>query len=279
MNTKHRFVVALLIPLSISIQAAAQVPASQGSATAKDKEAKESREKKAVSLLEGVIEDSGSLKSLENRIRVQAIAADLLWTRNEKSARSLLGEAMSNFATLAGNTDTRCAECYAGIQTAVQLRSELIQIASRHDPSLALKFMRSSRLTSPQRASTEQYLSELETQQEQSIAAAVAARDPRLAEEMAEDSIKTGLSYNIINVLSELRSRDLEAATKLAGVVLDRIQSERLAENATAFSVAAGLVACPARMAKVAVKAEQHRRRASAETTGVAKDCTSGMLY
>src|SRR5262249_35798833 len=104
MITKHRFAVGLVILSCISLRAAAQVSASQSLAKPDDKEVKASREKKAVSLLEQAIEDSALLKSLENRIRIQTVAADLLWSRNEKRARSLLTEAMSNFTSLSANT-------------------------------------------------------------------------------------------------------------------------------------------------------------------------------
>lgn len=237
-------IIKLLSAISLLIVLCALAFAQAPSAAKSDEEAaaKKAREAKAVSLLQQVIEDTGLLKSVENRIRVQAIAADLLWSRNEKRARSLLDEAMSSFASfVASDAGISCPDCYAGFQTAMQLRGELIQVASRHDPKLALKFLRSSRLAAPGRSQMGQYLTATESQQEQSIAAGLASSDPKLAEQIAEDSIKTGLSYNVINVLSELQSKDSESAAKLAALVLDRIQSENLADT-TIFSVASGLI-------------------------------------
>src|ERR1700752_4638526 len=121
MSTKHLFAIALSILLYISTPALAQTPAADGSAqkadgAAKAEEhaaAKKAREKKALSLLDEVIGEAGSLKSLENRMRIQAIAADLLWSRNEKRARALMSEAISSFTEFAGSLGAQCPECYA----------------------------------------------------------------------------------------------------------------------------------------------------------------------
>jgi hypothetical protein len=250
MSTKHLFAIALSILLYISTLSLAQTTAADGSAknpdgTAKAEEqeaAKKAREKKALSLLEEVIGEAGSLKSIENRMRIQAIAADLLWSRNEKRARALMSEAISNFTEFASGVGVQCPECYQQIQGAIQIRSQLLQIIARHDPALALEFLRSSRLQTASQPSVERYVNQMETEQEQSLATAVAQQDPKLAEQMAEESMRNGLSYNLTNVVSQLRSKDLEAAQKLATAILSRLQSEDLSANFSAFSVAVGLV-------------------------------------
>jgi hypothetical protein len=250
MSTKHLFAIALSILLYISTLSLAQTPAADSPAknpdgTAKAEEqaaAKKAREKKALSLLDEVIGEAGSLKSLENRMRIQAIAADLLWSRNEKRARALMSEAISSFTEFAGSLGAQCPECYAEIQGAIQMRGQLLQIIARHDPALALEFLRSSRLQTASQPSLERYVNEMEIQQEQSLATAVAQRDPKLAEQMAEESMRNGLSYDLINAVSQLRSKDIEAAQKLAAAILNRLQSENLSTNFPAFNVALGLV-------------------------------------
>jgi hypothetical protein len=250
MSTKHLFAIALSILLYISTLALAQTPAPDspakkpdGTAKAEEQEAaKKAREKKALTLLEEVIGEAGSLKSLENRMRIQAIAADLLWSRNEKRARALMSEAISNFTEFAGSVGAQCPECYAEIQGAIQMRGQLLQIIARHDPALALEFLRSSRLQTASQPSLERFVNQMETEQEQSLATAIAQRDPKLAEQMAEESMRNGLSYNLTSVVSQLRSKDIEAAQKLAAAILNRLQSENLSANLAAFNVAVGVV-------------------------------------
>src|SRR5262249_32923712 len=143
-------------------------------------------------------------------------------------------------------------DSFAEIQGAVQMRGEIIQIALRHDAAFALEFARSSRLPAHSGAlasdyitehpQMQRYLSQMETQQEQAIATTAVAQDPKLAEQMAEESIQNGFSYSLINVLSLLRSKDLEAARKLAGAITDRLKSENLAANPDALNIAVGLI-------------------------------------
>src|SRR5437868_5597493 len=66
----------------------------------KKAEEKEAPEKQALALLEQVVTDSAALKLPENRIQLQIIAADLLWTRNEARARSLFDAAVAGIYDL-----------------------------------------------------------------------------------------------------------------------------------------------------------------------------------
>src|SRR6266498_1056824 len=76
------------------------VPPTQGSIASPAKDSKEDQEKlqkaledKALKLLESTLADAQMLKLVENRALFQSAAADLLWTRDEKRARSLFQDA------------------------------------------------------------------------------------------------------------------------------------------------------------------------------------------
>src|SRR5689334_17197847 len=65
----------------------------QESKEEKEKAQKE-LEKKALQLLDDTLQSTQSLKLAENRAVIRAQAADLLWKRDEKRARSLFRDAL-----------------------------------------------------------------------------------------------------------------------------------------------------------------------------------------
>src|SRR5262245_33448486 len=61
---------------------------------------KEAAEKRALALLDQVLDQVQMLRLPENRIRVQLAGADMLWDRNQQRARSLLAQAADGVAEM-----------------------------------------------------------------------------------------------------------------------------------------------------------------------------------
>ena len=76
-----------------------QPTASQPSTEEADKQ-KAEREKNAYRLLDQVIDEAQSLRLVENRVRIQINAADMLWDQNQGRARSLFATAAEGIAEL-----------------------------------------------------------------------------------------------------------------------------------------------------------------------------------
>ena len=74
-------------------------PTAQPSAEELEKQ-KAEREKNAYRLLDQVIDEAQSLRLVENRVRVQINAADMLWDQNQGRARSLFTMAAEGIAEL-----------------------------------------------------------------------------------------------------------------------------------------------------------------------------------
>ena len=88
-------IVLLLAPMG------AQTPEDQSAIAGREKQQKELElkkelEKKTFALLDEVITGASVLKLPENRLIIQASAADLLWQRDEKRARALFKSALDN---------------------------------------------------------------------------------------------------------------------------------------------------------------------------------------
>src|ERR1041385_5859510 len=76
-----------------------QPTASQPSTEEADKQ-KAEREKNAYRLLDQVIDEARTLRLVENRVRIQINAADLLWDQNQGRARALFATAAEGIAEL-----------------------------------------------------------------------------------------------------------------------------------------------------------------------------------
>ena len=86
-------------PLRAQDQPAQPAQQQQPSTEELDKQ-KAEREKNAYRLLDQVIDEAQSLRLVENRVRIQINAADMLWDQNQGRARSLFASAAEGIAEL-----------------------------------------------------------------------------------------------------------------------------------------------------------------------------------
>ena len=210
------------------VTAQEQPAAQQPSAEELDKQ-KAEREKNAYRLLDQVIDESQSLRLVENRVRIQINAADMLWDQNQGRARSLFSMAGEGVAEL-GRTDanasnnrrqgTQFGNGFA-IQGNVgppnvrnlQLRTELVLTAARHDAALAYQLLASTKPpvnvqpTADGRGPRIQQLSDENL--EQTLLGRVAALDPKLTAQNAEQMLEKGqFPSTISEVINQLYKQD-----------------------------------------------------------------------
>ena len=241
MMTKVRitaFITGLLI-LSAATVIKAQDPAPQLTPTdaqtdeQKQKE-KEAGEKEAAALLEQIVGEVQLLKLPENRIRVQMAAADMLWKRNEARARSMFSLAADGVAEMMRSTDGNMQ------RWAAQLRQELVLTAAQHDAALAYQLLATTQSLTPTPNPTNNFRRPSpDANLEQNLLARVAAIDPKLAAQKAEEALTNGQYPNTLpQVLSALQLQDKEAATKLTAKVVSKLQSENMLANVQAETLA-----------------------------------------
>src|ERR671933_29331 len=100
----------LLAPLALapllSANASAQLPQlnqdSKLPQLEQESKAQKELEKKALQLLDDTLQSAQALKLVENRAVIRAQAADLLWKRDEKRARSLFRDAVAELVAARG---------------------------------------------------------------------------------------------------------------------------------------------------------------------------------
>ena len=222
-------------------------------------------EKNAYRLLDQVIDEAQSLRLAENRIRVQMNAADMLWDPNPGRSRSLFTMAAEGVAELnrlqqealnrrEATLTVSLDENGAGRRPpspppnmrAFQLRQELVLTAARHDAALAYQLLASTKppaqvQTVDQRGPRPQ--ANAEENLEQTLLGRIAALDPKLAAQNAEQMIEKGqFPRTLPEVINELRRQDAEAADKLTDKTVKRLQAANLLTNNEASGLVQGLL-------------------------------------
>jgi len=229
-------------------------PAAQPSAEELEKQ-KAERDKNAYRLLDQVIDEAQSLRLTENRVRVQVGAADMLWDQNQARARSLFAMAAEGVAEMgrsqASAIDRRIQSIndgngfayQGGVQVgpppnmrSFQLRQELVMTAARHDAALAYQMLAATKPpanlqpTAEQRGPRANMTSDENL--EQQLLGRIAALDPKLAAQNAEQMIDKGqLPPTLADVINQLRRQDPAAADKLTDKTLKKIQATNLLSN------------------------------------------------
>jgi hypothetical protein len=222
-----------------------QSPLAQQEKQKKALELKKEVERKTLSLLDEVIGNAATLKISENRALVLSGAADLLWTHDEKRARSLFKDALNNLNSVAIKFDEKMSEEQrTAYRKLAQQRLEILQMIARRDADMALELLRASRSqTAPTRAAIKGSIQLGEDMRlEQSLAIQVAANDPKRALQMAEDSLSKGLSFELLNLLAHINDKDSELAERFAGDIISKLHSENLATNQDAAWLAVMLL-------------------------------------
>lgn len=245
---KLRFSTLLIL---ISMWLAAGVTLAQENSTLSPtpealEEEKAEKERQAFTLLEQVVQEAQILRLPENRARVQLGAATLLWQRDQGRARSFLAMAGENVAEMMRQEGASLAsEDRRGslqARAAAQLRQELVLTAARYDAALAYQLLASTRPPTPVDSRNPDAFGS-EDILEQRLLAEIAALDPKLAFQNAEQMLDKGqFPRTLPEVLAQLQSKDKEAAAKLEDKISKRLQSGNILSNVEAGMLALSLL-------------------------------------
>jgi hypothetical protein len=225
-----RIAVILFLTVSAAAIVSAQSPPKQLTKEEEQKKKEELR-KKVKETLEAAVSDVASLKSLENKTFFQVRIACLLWSYDEKGARSLLDDAQGLAANMINDPKISIHRSVFERETwerRVRLREELISMIAKRDPQAALEFLRQTKFVIPQDSMQSDRAGDVlrsETRVEQKLALQVAKNDPKRALEIAEASLKKGISPEINELVRVVFEKDKEAGKKLAGAILSKLKS------------------------------------------------------
>lgn len=217
---------------SASVRAHEPVPAGAAS---------EELEKKAANLLISVAGQVGSLRSAENRARIGSNAAEALWKYDEKRARTLFAAVAEDIKTGFTNADPDPEAHNHTLLVFWQLRSDTIARIARHDPELALEFLRTTRR--PDGEKLPYGTIDNENSQELRLAGQVAAKNPELALKLGRESLARGFTAELMETLKTLQASDKSASASFYQAIIDKLKLEDLSESMEATRFAISLAA------------------------------------
>ena len=204
---------------------------------------------KAYRLLDQVIDESQSLRLPENRVRLQINAADLVWDRDQGRARSLFMQASDGVTELMRNSsNTNNQRGPQPERRWFSLRQDLVLTAARHDAALAYQLLAATKQQTPAATPSGDVRNPRvqfnpDDNLEQTLLGRVAALDPKLAAQNAEQLMEKGqFPRTTGDVINQLRRQDSEAATKLADKTVKRIQAANLLTSSDANNLAQSLL-------------------------------------
>lgn len=235
------FVLLFLLFVSTGIAQTLRTQEAAATVSPEETEAQKVFAEKSVALIREALPEIKSLRLVDNRVRAQARAGALLWKHDEKLARTIFEEAATGMSEYLKGLDREDQNYNRQYNTAMQLRNEMLEAFAPHDPELALRFLRATRLPSPNYDRRYPQVN-MDAALESRLASLVALNDPQKALQIARESLAKGFPTGLADVLSQIQVKDREAAEKLAGEVTAKLQSENLLKNAEATSLALNLL-------------------------------------
>src|ERR1041385_3354041 len=188
-------------------------------------------EKKALDLLDSLTDQVMNLHAPANRMRAEIAVGDLLWSRDEKRARTLFTAALAQLTALIADLDYGDQEVYSEINRISQSRQELLMRFRAHDPDLAVAALKQPRLPDNNARARGGWTFQNEANLELALANLIAAKDPAAALKLARSSLSRGISWNVIAFLNPLYQKDASAAQSLYQEIVAKIKDENLGRN------------------------------------------------
>src|SRR5262245_12544126 len=96
-------------------------------------EEKKELERKALTLLDDLVNEAMGLRLIENRIQVLCFAAEMLWKRDENRGRGYFREAVNQFLGMSSPSINKISRSNQASQSRQAIRTQLIQTIADHD--------------------------------------------------------------------------------------------------------------------------------------------------
>ena len=171
-------------------------------------------------------------------VEKQSIAKD--GAAKEPSTKEQGNKAASKEATAKGPTKEQSEALNKYYETFAKRREFLRKVAAR-DSQLALDMLRATR--QPPAPQVRGYFHiPGDTDLEEEIASVAATYDPKRALQIARQSLGKGLSFELLNLLSQLNQRDQAAGSELAADIIAKLGDESLGTSLTALVMATSLL-------------------------------------
>ena len=190
---------------------------------------------KAFDILNGLAREAEQFSQPSNRIDARVSVANLLWEKDEKAARTLFQNAISDLNLLIGQIPSESSDSDEEYNTeklttladVSRLRKELLISLAARDAKFALDALQflSAKNAEGKNIFTDEENLRLE------LAAKIADSDPKQAYEIAKKNLANGLGNNLFSMLESLYKKDAELGAKLAQDILSKLKSKESVVN------------------------------------------------
>ena len=240
MQLHKQFFTSVILIVAI-VFCAASVHSQQTQSAADNKQdADAALREKAFDLLKSLAGQLGTLQSGENRARIGSNIAGSLWTNDEARARQLFSLVEEDIKQGLRPPTVNDWEDTQTFLVFLQLRADTIGRIARHDPELALAFLKATELDPEMKRQFG--LNEKDRQLELQLARQVASSNPDVALQLARKSLSHGFSLELRSILSQLQRKHKEHALTLHKEIVQKLGEVDLAEDSYARSLALDLV-------------------------------------
>jgi hypothetical protein len=231
------FIVFVLLVFPFSVSAQNNIEA----AKEKDEAIKE-KLRQETALLEQILVDAKNLRLPENRAFVYAKVGNALWQTDEKRARALFQNSISDLITGQNEAETEKGkkESLNNLIYGQSPRWEILNTIAARDAEFALDVLIKTRpgkiaqallnMTGENHSPGRQYAKN-EIQGEQRIIALAVEQSPQRAVKLLRESLKKDVSYETINLLKKIHQKDAETANQLAEEVGQKLLDTKLNED------------------------------------------------
>ena len=226
---RSNLILSLLLTAFFALYAVAQQPLSEAEKT------KQESEKKAFELLEQILAEAQSLKLPENRVRIKAMAAGMLWEEDQPRARMYLQETENDLKQMIQTLGEEKVNGARKQSSFIQFRTELLRSLSQLDPQLALDIMRNTRI--PEEYKREFYAGgyDPEVQLEAEFVSRAASRDPAKALKMVEELLQKGYAMQILNLAEILSGNE---KSEIYQKIISKLATDDFLGNQEAVNIA-----------------------------------------
>ncbi len=178
------------------------------------------------------------LRNPQTSADFQIQMAQLLWPADEKQASRLMQQAVENLKEFIGTLDDANREDNQKIQAAIQLRQQAVSALAPRDPEMALALIQSTRtLSNPY---SNQDSAQQTTDLSLSVAGQLAVSNPKLAFQIADNSLRDWSSPRVLDTLNRLREKNPDMAGVLAHDIYAKLSSQRLISSSQDTAYLAG---------------------------------------
>lgn len=192
-----------------------------------DEEAAKMKLARQTKLLEQILADAKTLRLPENRALIFARVGNAYWQSDEKKARKLFADAISDvIAAQTESLDEKInKQYYQAMFYGQSPRMDIINLLGSRDAELALEYLTKSRppiLAEAVKESNDdvtsmiQQYARAEIAAEQRLLGLAAEQNPQLAVKRVREIMKKGYSYETLNLLKKIYAKDPQTADKLA---------------------------------------------------------------